>query len=77
VANGESPSALTELRAIKACLELHLLDISTLRAGLDIQVKHIAHMQAKLEGVFAARDRRREALHVRTPRRPNGPEETA
>jgi hypothetical protein len=72
VIDAKSPKTLTSLRELQIRLDVHARDINAICAALTFQLKHVADIQADLDAIFAARDRRREALHVRPAQRSNG-----
>jgi len=56
-------SAVANLKQLESCLHDQALEISTLRAAIDIQFERIAQMQAELDLLPHAR-RRRQALRA-------------
>ena len=50
---------MTTLKQIDAKLQAQALEVADLRAALDVQFKRIAQMQAELDVLPTARDRRK------------------
>lgn len=67
MAEGQSAAILSKLREIKARLDMHALEMTSLRAALDTQFKRIADMQAELDVLPAARDRRKKLRSAAFP----------
>jgi hypothetical protein len=68
----QSLAILTELRELKDLLELHGLEMQSLRAALATQFKRIAQMQAELDLQPAARKRREAVLWSAKPSQGGG-----
>jgi hypothetical protein len=67
----QSEAILCELRALNDRLDLHALEMSNLRSFLDTQFKRIAQLQAELDLLPTAQERRKSLRMPAPTRRPS------